>query len=224
MRKLLTRVAMTMALLTGAIFWLLFFSPRPPLTTSPETLACDGSLVNYCALPPLDGSGKLAAEIPKGNTPDCRYSHFPLPILAGCTEPLIEGADDIRGLWLAVEGKVGHVERIEQCGARTVITTAGLIHDAGPNSTAHVNTDDTEGTVFFTLGEKEYCPRTSANMTWNSGKLNFHLLGWGPQVVQRYLDGDQLIWAYADGSITRMARICELPQAHKTPKARSAWH
>ncbi|MEJ6593292.1 MAG: hypothetical protein QNL99_15035 [SAR86 cluster bacterium] len=220
MKRRLARTAVTILVLIVAVFWLLFFSPRPPLTINPDTLAGDGSLQNYCELPVLDGSGKLAAEIPKGNTPGCGYAHFPLPILADCTEPLIDGAADIRGLWVGVEGKVGHVERIEQCGGRTVITSSGVIHDAGPNSTAHINTDDTEGGVLFTLGNTAYCPRTSASMTWNDGTLNFNLLGWGPIVVQRYLQGEQLVWEYADGSITRMDRLCQLPSASVTPQPR----
>lgn len=202
-------------------FWLVFFSPRPPLTTDAATLSGDGSLIDYCDLPPLDGSGKLAREIPKGNTPGCRYSHFPLPILADCTEPLATGADDIRGLWLGVEGgHIGHVERIEQCGRRVVVTGAGIIHDFGPNSTLGENTDDTQGSVLFTVGDKEYCPRTSASMIWNEGVLDFHVFGWGPVVVRRYLDGEQLVWEYADGTTTRMNRICQLPEEHRVPEPR----
>jgi hypothetical protein len=106
------------------LFWLAFFSTRP-VATDPATLAGDGSTINYCELPKLDGNGKVAAEIPKGNTPlGCRYARFPLPILKDCTEPLAEDADDMRGLWLGVSGgHVGHVERVEQCGSRVVITT-----------------------------------------------------------------------------------------------------
>ena len=220
MQKILVRTLTGFAGLMLFAFWFVFFSPRPPLTTDPVTLAGDGSLIDYCELPALDGSGKKAAEIPKGNTPGCGYSHFPLPILAECTEPLVGGAADIRGLWVGVEGKVGHVERVEQCGSRTVITSAGLIHDYGPNSTLHPNTNDTEGSVLFTIGDKEYCPRTSASKIWHDGVLNFHVFGWGPIVVRRYLDGEQLIWEYADGSVTRMDRICQLPDTHKIPKPR----
>ncbi|MEM7078611.1 MAG: hypothetical protein AAF513_08285 [Pseudomonadota bacterium] len=201
-------------------FWLLFLSARPALTIESATLAGDGSTIDYCALPVLDGSGKRAVEIPKGNTPGCAYAHFPLPVLAACTEPLAQGVDDIRGLWRGIEGKIGHIERVEQCGARTVVTAAGLIHDAGPNSTAGINTDDTEGGVLFTLGDREYCPRTSANMVWNNGVLEFHVFGWGPVVVRRYLDGEHLIWEYADGSTTVMERLCKLPAAHKHPHPR----
>ncbi|MGI9344996.1 MAG: hypothetical protein ACR2PW_01880, partial [Gammaproteobacteria bacterium] len=162
-----------------------------------------------------------AEDIPKGNTPGCAYEHFPLPILADCTEPLAEGVQDIRGLWIGVEGThVGHIERIEQCGSRTVITAAGIIHDYGPNSTAGLNTNDTEGNVLFLIGNQEYCPRTSASMIWEEGVLNFYAFGWGPKVVRRYLDGQQLVWEYADGSTTRMDRLCTLPPEHKQPKPR----
>lgn len=219
--KWLIRLLIMVVLFVVVLFWQLFLSQRPPLTTDPATLAGDGSVINYCQLPLLDNSGKRAVDIPKGNTPGCAYSHFPLPILAQCTEPLPAGADDIRGLWRGVEGgHIGHVERIEQCGARTVITAAGIIHDYGPNSTAGLNTNDTEGSVLFIRGEREYCARTSASMIWQDGVLEFHAFGWGPVVVRRYREGDQLIWEYADGSITRMERICSLPPEHKQPQPR----
>lgn len=221
LKKRFLRVVVTIALLFAGAFWLVFLSPRPPLTTDPATLAGDGSKLDYCDLPALDGSGKRAAEIPKGNTPGCGYPHFPLPILADCTEPLAEDASDIRGLWVGVEGvHIGHVERIEQCGSRTVVTSSGIIHDSGPNSTLGETTNDTEGAVLFTIGDTEYCPRTSALMVWNEGVLDFHVFGWGPVVVRRYLDGDQLVWEYADGSVTRMDRICTLPEEHRVPRPR----
>ena len=63
---------------------------------------------------------------------------------ADVSTALVEGAADIRGLWIGVEGDhVGHVERVEQCGRRTVITSSGIIHDYGPNSTLDQNTNDT---------------------------------------------------------------------------------
>ena len=215
--------AALLVLLFGVGFWVMFFSERPPLTIDPATLGGDGSTLNYCEMPVLDGSGKLAAEIPKGNTPGCSYDHFPLPVLAECTEPLPEGADDIRGLWVGVEGgHTGHVERVEQCGSRVVVTASGIIHDGGPNSTGGLTSNDTEGQVLFVIGEREYCPRTSASMIWNDGVLDFHVFGWGPVVVRRYMDREQLIWEYADGSITRMDRLCELPEEHKYHKPRGS--
>jgi hypothetical protein len=222
-KNIVISLAITLPALLAILLWLVFFSARPPLTTDAATLAGDGSTLDYCRLPQLGGTGKQSHEIAKGNTPGCAYDHFPLPILADCTEPLPPEADDIRGLWLGVEGRyIGHVERVEQCGHRTVITAAGIIHDYGPNSTGGLNTNDTEGGTSFTISGKAYCPRTSASMIWQDKVLNFHVFGWGPVVVRRYLDGDQLIWEYLDGSTTRMKRICQLPQERKTPRPRGA--
>lgn len=221
MKKWFFRIVLILTALFLAAFWQLFFSSRPALTIDPATLAGDGSSINYCLLPELDGRGKMAVDIPKGNTPGCAYAHFPLPILAQCTEPLTAQAADIRGLWIGVEGgHLGHVERVEQCGRRTVITSSGIIHDAGPNSTLGENSNDTEGGVTFIIANKEYCPRTSASMIWNDGVLNFNAFVWGPIVVRRYLDGEDLIWEYADGSATRMERLCTLPDDQKIPKPR----
>ena len=223
MKTVLKWLASAVLFAVAFLFWLAFLSPRPPLTIDPGVLAGDGSTLDYCALPVLDGSGKSAVDIAKGNTPGCGYDHFPLPVLAGCTEPLPPGADDIRGLWRGIEGgHVGHVERVEQCGSRVVVTAAGIIHDYGPNSTAGLNTNDTEGSVLFTAGDREFCARTSASMIWEEGVLNFYVFGWGPQVVRRYRDGDQLIWEYADGSKTRMERLCRLPDENKIPEPRGA--
>ncbi|HAC80545.1 MAG: hypothetical protein CL917_17845 [Deltaproteobacteria bacterium] len=212
---------MVMVVVFAGAFWMIFFSSRPPLTIDPATLAGDGSLLDYCDLPVLDGRGKKAAEIPKGNTPGCGYEHFPLPVLAECGEPLVDGAVDIRGLWQGVQGtRIGHVERVEQCGARTVVTSSGIIHDKGPNLTGGSASNDTEGAVLFTIGDREYCPRTSADVVWNDGVLDFHVFGWGPVVVRRYMRGDQLVWEYADGGVTLMDRICRLPADKKIPRKR----
>ena len=109
---------------------------------------------------------------------------------------------------------------MEQCGSRVVVTTAGLIHDSGPNSTGGFNSNDTQGSVLFMIGDKEYCPRTSAGALWNQGVLEFRALGWGPIVVRRYLEDEQLVWEYADGSVSRMNRLCQLPDEHRTPLPR----
>lgn len=212
--------AAALSLILG-VFWLAYLSPRPPLTIDPDTLAGDGSVLNYCELPTLDGTGLLASDIPKGNTPGCAYDHFPLPILRDCSEPLPGDADDIRGLWRAISGaRKGHVERVEQCGERVVVTAAGIIHDYGPNSSGGLNTNDTEGRVLFTAGSREYCMRTSASMIWEDKVLNFYIFGWGPRVVRRYREGDLLVWEYADGSVNKMERLCQLPAEHKTPAPR----
>ena len=50
--------------------------------------------------------------------------------------------------------------------------------------------------------------------------LEFHACGWGPVVVRRYRDGEQLVWEYVDGTVTRMERICTLPEEEKIPRPR----
>ena len=77
--------------LIAGLFWLAYLSPRRPLTIEPATLAGDGSRINYYELPVLDGGVLIASDSPKGGTPNCGYSQFPLPVLRDCTQPLSEG-------------------------------------------------------------------------------------------------------------------------------------
>ena len=70
MFRVLKYVLGASSLLVACLFWLAYLSPRPPLTIDSATLAGDGSQINYCELPILDGSGLTASDIPKANTPD----------------------------------------------------------------------------------------------------------------------------------------------------------
>jgi len=89
-----------------------------------------------------------AADIPIAHTPPGGYgAEFPPPILAGCTEPLVPGAPDLRGTWRVVSAKRGgqpvppgdrllsYTERIEQCGNRIVDCGGGTIADARADGT-----------------------------------------------------------------------------------------
>lgn len=91
----------------------------------------------------------FADDIPVAHTPSGGYGNsFPPPILAGCTEPLVDGAPDLRGIWRAVrverdgqllpkEDRLYHyVERIEQCGNRIVDMGGGTIADGRADGTA----------------------------------------------------------------------------------------
>ena len=60
----------------------------------------------------------------------------------------------------------------------------------------------------------------AAGVVWRHGVLDFDVFGWGLVVVRRYMDGEQLIWEYADGSVTRMDRLCQLPVEHNYPTPR----
>ena len=188
----------------------LFFYPRPLDETPAWVFEGDAASLAYCALPALDGSGLTAAEIPQGHTPNCGYEEFPQPILKGCTEPLMEGADDLRGLWQQTEGgRVGHVERIEQCGNRVVVTAGGLIPDMTGAGKLSGSSNDVGR---FRLGPLRLCVRTTATTEWHEKQLHFYAFG-GPHVVSRYLEGDELVWIYPSFGATRMQRICKLPSS-----------
>ena len=62
MKTILTRGLIVIVALALWLVWLGWFSARPPLTIDPATLAGDGSVLNYCELPALDGSGKRRSE------------------------------------------------------------------------------------------------------------------------------------------------------------------
>jgi hypothetical protein len=63
-------------------------------------------------------------DVPVAHTPPGGYgATFPAPVLAGCNDPLVAGAPDLRGLWqvveVTVEGGVvtdhpalGHLQRV----------------------------------------------------------------------------------------------------------------
>jgi hypothetical protein len=185
-----------------------FFYPRPVDHTPAWVFEGNAADINYCELPLLDNSGLMASDIAQGHTPGCGYDQFPQPILRGCTETLSAGATDLRGLWqqIGAGGFVDHVERIEQCGNRVVVTSSGVIHDLTTDDDLAGASNDIEP---FTIAGKRFCHRSSATTAWKDGRLEFYALG-GPRVVQRYLEGDELVWEYPGAATTRMKRICQL--------------
>ncbi len=189
----------------------LLFYPRPENLTPAHVYAGDAHAIDYCDLPVLDGSGLMADDIPQGHTPNCAYERFPMPILAGCTEPLPEGATDMRGLWMAKEGRggrAGHLERIEQCGNRFVVTSSGLVHDVTTDGRlAGASNDVTR----LRVGSTTLCLRSSATTEWVDGRLQFYALGLVP-VVTRYMEGGEYKWDYPRYGTTVMKRICRLPE------------
>ena len=90
----------------------------------------------------------LADDIPIAHTPPAGYGKtFPEPVLARCTEPLVKGAPDLRGIWKVLRAERGgvpvpkgesiwnYVERIEQCGNRVIDMGGGTICDARADGT-----------------------------------------------------------------------------------------
>lgn len=191
------------------LFITLLVYPRPVDHTPDWVFEGDASRIDYCELPDLDGSGLLARDIPQAHTPACGYKEFPQPVLKHCTEPLTDGSEDLRGLWQQVEGgRVGHLERIEQCGNRVVVTAAGLIHDLTTDGKLAGASNDVSP---LKIGPFDLCIRTSATTQWKNGRLEFYAFG-GPKVVERYIHNGDLYWHYPSIGTTRMKRICQLPE------------
>lgn len=89
-----------------------------------------------------------AGDIPVSHTPPGPRGYgrtFPPPVLKTCTEPLVAGAPDLRGIWKPIEhnGKPPepssrfstYAERIEQCGNRIVDMGGGTVADARADGT-----------------------------------------------------------------------------------------
>jgi hypothetical protein len=142
-----------------------------------------------------------ADDIPVAHTPGCGWVEFPPPILETCNEPLVPEAPDLRGLWEAYSGMVGHIERIEQCGNRVVITAAGVIHDMRADGTLENGVNDVLEST---------CQPIEVAAEFVDGQLQLRPFG-GPVAVTRQLDGDELVLVYV-GSTSRLKRICNLPE------------
>ena len=204
MKKVLLVLVGITILAVSALAVLLFVLPRPRDTTEARVYTGDASKLDFCDLPILDGRGRSADQIPKAYTPDCGWTQFPMPVLAECGEPLAEGVVDMRGLWLAHTGLVGHVERIEQCGNRTVVTSEGIIHDFRTDGTLANGSRDIEPPL---------CINTFVSIEFDGGVMKFSPFGLPFTIVTRRMDGDELVWTYPaiEGEV-RMKRICELPE------------
>ena len=208
-RYLLISLGVVLAIPVLIVLALLFY-PRPENQTPAHIYEGSDQAINYCEIPVLNGSGLMAKDFPQGHTPNCGYEVFPKPILAGCTEPLPEGATDMRGLWMATrsDGSPGHIERIEQCGNRYVVTSSGVVHDMTTDGQLSGASNDVRP---LTVGPLNLCIRTSATTQWINGRLQFKAMGL-VEVVNRYMENGQLKWEYPGRGTTTMNRICELPK------------
>ena len=155
-----------------------------------------------------------AAEIPVGHTPPGGWKgEMPVPILGECTEPPTPGAPDLRGLWQAIkveqDGAIlsdhrlnQHIERVEQCGNRVVVTSEGVIHDMVADGTLENGVNDVGGPPRF-----DQPIRVAA--VFNGGRLDLHPFGvqpGKPPLVTREIVGKHMIWNYRPYKVT-MRRI-----------------
>lgn len=130
---------------------------------------------------------KLARDVAVAKTPPGGWRDWPPPVLAGCDEPLADGAADIRGVWKAHKGPMtGHIERVEQAGDRVVITAGNVIHDMFADGTLEGGVND--------VGEGG--AQISVAARFEDGRLNLYPGDRGVVVVTRYLDGDEMVWRW----------------------------
>lgn len=149
--------------------------------------------------PSLDAATTKAADVPVVRTPPGRWRDWPPMVLAGCDEPLPEGAPDLRGVWLAYKGPMkGHIERNEQAGDRVVITAGGVIHDMFADGTmaGGVHDEGVGGAEIHVVARYE------------DGRLDLFLNG-KRRVVSRWRDGDDLVWRW--GPYTSRLRRLQYP-------------
>jgi hypothetical protein len=139
-------------------------------------------------------------EIPVAHTPPGGYgTEMPPPVLAGCDDPLVDGAPDLRGLWqvasVEIDGKpagadhpaVGHLQRIEQCGDRIVITAGGIVHD--------MRCDGTEENGVHDVAEFDFKIPIRVIATYEDHVHTLRPVG-VPIEVTRHLDGETMVWRY----------------------------
>ena len=172
--------------------------------------------------------------IPVAHTPPGGYgSSFPAPVLDGCREPLVADAPDLRGLWrvIAVEVRgwpVGdshpayrHVERIEQCGDRLVITGGGVIHDMRCDGTLEHGLHD--------VAVRNYSSEVNAVATYEAGMHVIRPAGTAARLrnlmrrntleITRELDDGEMVWTYATfaARLRRIGGPNDLPPAELPP-------
>jgi hypothetical protein len=152
-----------------------------------------------------------ADQIPVAHTPPGGWQgEMPPPVLAGCTEPLADGAIDMRGTWrvVSVEWRAGdapepnpvadHVERIEQCGDRVCITSSGIIHDMRADGTIDNGVHDVAA-----AGGQDI----TVVCTFEDGVHTLRPVGMPGIEVTRHFDGNTLVWTYGPMFTARMERI-----------------
>ena len=150
--------------------------------------------------------GLTADDIPVAHTPPGGYGDtFPEPVLTRCTEPLVAGAPDMRGMWKAVAAErngeavpagdriYSHHQRIEQCGNRVTITAGGIIHD--------MRADGTEAGGVHDVAESDHTTPITVVATFSNGVHVLRPEG-VPIEVTRHLEGDQLVWNYLGTKVT----------------------
>ena len=152
-----------------------------------------------------------ASEIPVAHTPPGGYGHeMPPPVLAGCREPLVAGAPDLRGTWKVVDAFTDdgplaaghpvwqHLERVEQAGDRVVVTSSGIVHDMRADGTYENGVHDVAAIDFTTPIE--------VAASYEDDVLVLRPKNMPGVEVRRWLEDDMLLWRYHTVFTTRSVR------------------
>ena len=145
-----------------------------------------------------------ADHIPVAHTPPGGYGpQFPPLSLDGCTEPLVEGAPDLRGVWKAISATRGgepvapddrllsYTERIEQCGNRIVDCGGGTIADA--------RADGTEENGVHDVSVFDYTTPIHVVASYENHVFVLRPVGLRGLEVRRWLDDDgHMVWTRPD--------------------------
>ena len=161
--------------------------------------------------------GLNASDIPIAHTPPGGFGDtFPEPVLARCTEPLVEGAPDLRGLWKTLRAEragvpvptddriYSYVERIEQCGDRIVDMGGGTISDA--------RADGTEENGVHDVSAFDYTTPLHVIASYEDGAFVLRPVGIPGIAITRRLDGDgHMVWTRPDRGhlVTTLERVGE---------------
>lgn len=146
----------------------------------------------------------FADDIPIAHTPAGGYgTSFPPLILARCTEPLVTGAPDLRGIWKTISATRGgqpvanddrlmsYTERIEQCGNRIVDCGGGTISDARADGTEENGVQDVS--VF------DFKTPIHVVATYEDNSFVLRPVGIAGIEVRRHLDDDgHMVWTRPD--------------------------
>lgn len=147
----------------------------------------------------MSEAARTVAAIPVAHTPPGGYgSQMPPPVLAGCGDPLVPGAPDLRGLWKVVaiatdDGPVpdhpalGLVQRIEQAADRIVVTAGGVVHD--------MRCDGTEANGVHDVAEFDKQTPITVVATYEHGVHVLRPVGI-PIEVTRRREGGTMVWTY----------------------------
>jgi hypothetical protein len=91
-----------------------------------------------------------------------------------------------------------HVERVEQCGDRLVVTGGGVVHDMRCDGTVEHGVHDVAASDFATP--------LSVVATYEDRVHTLRPVGLPGVEVTRRLDGDEMVWSYAGSFVARLRR------------------